>query len=45
MLIFIFYAIGTLLELLQAFDEDDIEKDDLISTLRKLGDQCAFTEI
>ena len=31
--------------MLQALDEDDIEKEDLINALRKLGDQCAFTEI
>ena len=47
--IFKFYstliALEHLVDLLQAFDEDDIEKEDLIATLKRLCDQSAFSEI
>ncbi|XP_066929154.1 armadillo repeat-containing protein 10-like [Clytia hemisphaerica] len=36
---------ANLIELLQAFNEDNIEKEDLIITLKTLCDQSAFTEI
>ena len=40
-----FFYIDTLIELLEAFDEDGIEKSDLINVLRRLSDISAFTNM